>query len=226
MQAATDEKRQRVLLLADDFNPLWPSLPIVGFNYARALADICDVTVATHVRNRENVEPAKGDLNVVYVDNEWIAAPMHRFSTWLRGGDQVAWSTNMIMAYLPYLAFEHAVWRAFAEPLKAGAFDIVHRITPMTPTLPSWIAHRLARIDVPFVIGPLNGGLDWPAAFPRRTDPRKRAPAPLARRSPSPALFAQHLCKICRRSVRIRPYPCRPGPCGSRAPGVLSGNRL
>lgn len=155
----------RVLLLADDFNPDWPSLPVVGFKYARALAECCAVTVATHVRNRDNVEKARGDLRVVYVDNEWIAAPMHRLSVALRGGTEVAWSTSMIMNYLPYLAFERAVWQRFRADLRAGAFDVVHRITPMTPTLPSPIARHAHRLGLPFVLGPLNGALDWPAAF-------------------------------------------------------------
>lgn len=162
MQAGTGDGRPRVLLLADDFNPDWPSLPVVGYKYARALARICDVTVATHVRNRPNVAAARPPMKVVYLDNEWIAAPMHRLATRLRGGDQVAWSTSMIMGYLPYLAFERAAWQHFGADLRAGKFDLVHRITPMTPTMPSWIARRL---PVPFVLGPLNGNLDWPRAF-------------------------------------------------------------
>ncbi|SDX95579.1 glycosyltransferase family 4 protein [Citreimonas salinaria] len=162
MQAGTVDRRPRVLLLADDFNPEWPSLPVVGYKYARALSRVCDVTVATHVRNRPNVEAAGPPMEVVYLDNEWIAAPMHRLATRLRGGDQVAWSTSMAMGYLPYLAFERAAWQHFRAALHAGRFDLVHRMTPMTPTMPSWIARRL---PVPFVLGPLNGNLDWPRAF-------------------------------------------------------------
>ena len=45
-------QKLRVLLLADDCNPEWPSLPVVGYKAARAIADYADVTVATHVRNR------------------------------------------------------------------------------------------------------------------------------------------------------------------------------
>src|SRR5262245_54355383 len=48
--------QMRVLILADDCNPEWPSLPIVGYKAARAIAEHADVTVATHVRNRNNIE--------------------------------------------------------------------------------------------------------------------------------------------------------------------------
>lgn len=153
----------RVLILAESCNPQWPSLPIVGYKYARALARTAEVTLVTHVRNRENIEAA-GDIGAPmhYVDNEWLAAPLYRLAKRLRGGDEVAWSTNQMMAYPPYVAFEAQAFRQFRGALRDGRFDIVHRITPMSPTLPSYIAGRIRQ---PFVIGPLNGNLDWPEAF-------------------------------------------------------------
>lgn len=158
----SQKTRPRVLLMAEECNPDWPSLPIVAWKYARALHALCDVTLVTHVRNRENIGKTRHDLNVVFIDNEWIAGPMFRIARFLRGGEEVAWSTAKIFDYLPYLAFEHAVWRQFGAALKRGEYDLVHRSTPMSPTLPSWIAHKL---PVPFVIGPLNGNLDWPREF-------------------------------------------------------------
>lgn len=161
--------RPNVLILADDCNPDWPSLPVVGYKYARSLAGVADVTLATHVRNRENIEKA-GDIGakVVYIDNEWIAAPMYRLARLLRRGTEVAWSVQQMMNYLPYLEFERRVLRRFRRELARGDFDIVHRITPMSPTLPSYIAGRTRQ---PFVIGPLNGNLDWPPAF--RTEQKR-----------------------------------------------------
>lgn len=156
-------RRRRVLLLADDCNPEWPSLPIVAYNYALALGEQADVTVATHVRNRAAIEATRpGDARFVFLDNEWIAAPMHRLAARLRGGAEVAWSTSVMMRYLPYLAFERAAWQLFGTDLRRGRFDLVHRISPMTPTLPSPLA---GRTRTPFVLGPVNGNLDWPAAF-------------------------------------------------------------
>lgn len=155
--------KPRVLLLAENCNPGWPSLPIVGYKYARALAAVAEVRIATHVRNRPNIERA-GELGdrVTFIDNEWIAARMYRLAKALRGGSEVAWSTNQMMAYLPYLEFERRALRTFRDDLRRGAFDLVHRITPMSPTMPSLVA---GRTGVPFVLGPLNGNLDWPRAF-------------------------------------------------------------
>lgn len=155
--------KPRVLVLAEQCNPLWPSLPIVGYKYALALAEHCDARIVTQIRNKPAiVEDGRQLDRFDFIDTEYIAAPMNRFSQVLRGGDQVAWSTSMVMAYAPYIAFERDVWKRYRSALALGEFDIVHRITPMSPTLPSYIA---GRGGVPFVLGPLNGNLDWPKAF-------------------------------------------------------------
>ena len=162
---AASGSRPQVLILAENCNPEWPSLPIVGYKYARALADVADVQVATHIRNQPNIEKAADPElagRVTFIDNEWIAKPLYNLAKWLRGGNEVAWSTNQIMAYLPYIAFERQALRHFRQELKSGDFDLVHRITPMSPTLPSYASGRTRQ---PFLIGPLNGNLAWPEAF-------------------------------------------------------------
>jgi glycosyltransferase involved in cell wall biosynthesis len=160
----------RVLLLANDCNPDWPSLPVVGYNACRGIAEHVNVVVATHIRNKENITARGfGKAQVEYLDNEYIAAPMYKAATWLRGGKSVGWTTNIAMQYPPYLAFEWEAWKKFKGELKAGKFDLVHRVTPMSPTLPSpmaqWLKRRTKKVPVPFILGPLNGGLRWPPEF-------------------------------------------------------------
>lgn len=158
---SSSSRRLNVALLADDFNPEWPSLPIVAFKYARALAKFADVTVFTHVRNRENLEKAGPQgFRIVYLDNEYIAVPFHKAANWLRRGAELGWTIAIASRYLPYLEFERLALKAIAK--QPRAFDLVHRITPMTPTLPSYAA---GRSKAPFVIGPLNGNLPWPPQF-------------------------------------------------------------
>jgi len=153
----------RVLLLADSCNPDWASLPAVGYNACRAIADYAHVTLATHVRNRDALEKSGcGNAEIVYLNNEYIASPLYRISNFLRGGKAVSWTTAMAMAYPSYLAFEWEVWKHFKKQLKEGKFDIVHRVTPMSPTQVSPLAKWS---QTPFVLGPLNGGLKWPAGF-------------------------------------------------------------
>ena len=47
----------------------------------------------------------------------------------------------------------------------AGEFDVVLRLLPVTSVLPSPFAFFLRNGPVPFVIGPINGGLPWPPGF-------------------------------------------------------------
>jgi glycosyltransferase involved in cell wall biosynthesis len=153
----------KILLLADDCNPEWPSLPIVGYKYALALSKLADVTVVTQIRNKENIQKANpSGIEFRFLDTEYLSKHTYRLASWLRGGNQVAWSINMIFNYPMYLEFERQVIKKFGKEIRQKRFDIIHRITPMSPTIPSMIA---GKFDVPFVIGPLNGNLPWPKEF-------------------------------------------------------------
>jgi glycosyltransferase involved in cell wall biosynthesis len=157
------QDRLKVLILADTCNPEWPSLPIVGYKYAKAIANYADVVVVTQIRNKPNIERyGIGNANVIYIDTEKVAAPIYKLATALRGGTGKGWTMQMAMDYPSYLAFEWFTWRKFRKELFQGEFDLVHRITPMTPTLPSFIAKDC---PVPFLLGPLNGNLPWPRQF-------------------------------------------------------------
>jgi glycosyltransferase involved in cell wall biosynthesis len=152
-------------MLAESCNPEWPSLPVVGFKACRAIADHADVVIATHVRNRSAISrQGCGRAELAFLDNEYVASPLFKLSKLLRGGTNVSWTMAIAASYLPYLAFEWEAWKRFGSELRAGRFDVVHRITPMSPAIPSPMAKWS---PVPFVLGPLNGGLRWPAAFAR-----------------------------------------------------------
>ena len=107
------------------------------------------------------------DRDFTALDNENIASPLHSFSVGI-GGKGKGWTTLAAFSAVSYYAFESLLWSKFQERLKAREFDVVHRITPLSPTSQSPIAAKLAKLDVPFVLGPLNGGLPWPRGFRHR----------------------------------------------------------
>jgi glycosyltransferase involved in cell wall biosynthesis len=61
------------------------------------------------------------------------------------------------------MVFEREVFRLFRRQFRDHAFDLIHRITPLSPTMGSPLA---SLVDVPMILGPLNGGLPWPKEYP------------------------------------------------------------
>lgn len=162
----------RPLLLAEAANPEWVSVPLVGWSLARALSARTDAHLVTQVRNREALLRAGlcEGRDFTAIDTEALAKVLWKVGTRLVGENK-GYTLHSALSSFSYYLFEHLVWRTFGPRLMRREFDLVHRITPVSPSTPSILAGRCRRAGVPFVIGPINGGVPWPrefAAFRRR----------------------------------------------------------
>ena len=163
----TNQQKLKILVVAEAANPEWTSVPLLGWSHTHALSQVCDVHLATQIRNKEAIERFgwEDGKEFTAINSEKFAAPLHNLALKLRGGDNLAWTISTAANSLSYPYFEYLVWKQFKDALKAGEYDVVHRITPVSPTAPSYLAKKLNSIDVPFVVGPLNGGVAWPKEF-------------------------------------------------------------
>jgi glycosyltransferase involved in cell wall biosynthesis len=142
------ERRLKVILISSccdgtDVGEAW-----VSFQWARCLAERCDLTVLTY-RKRDK-PPAGPQLPGVRVV-EWLDLPAvgkwERFNSMLKPG---------------YVSFYLWARRWIKGRLRVGErFDLVHQITPVSLRYPS----PAAGLGIPLVLGPHAGSIETPEEF-------------------------------------------------------------
>ncbi len=156
----------RALIIAEAANPEWVSVPLEGWSHFLAISRNVNAHLVTHVRNSHAIKRV-GLASDAYsiIDSERVSRRLYRLGSLLRGGAGKGWTTMMACEALSYCYFEYLVWKRFGPAIINGEFDVVHRVTPLSPTIPSLLAQKCRKVGVPFVLGPLNGGVPWPNAF-------------------------------------------------------------
>ena len=157
--------RLRILLLAPGSSPEAVSMPYVTYSHAAALAQLHDVSLVIGSPTEDPVRRAKAEFRSLEV----VRMPLlERIYAWsVRRIFKNNFDTQILTAFAyPFsLAFEWYAWRQLRRRIFAGEFDVVLRVMPMSPVLPSPFAFFLRKGPIPFVLGPLNGGLPWPPGF-------------------------------------------------------------
>ena len=166
-------ERFRVLVLGPDCNPEEVSIPYVTYSHAAALAELHDVTLVARSRVEQPLQKAGAPFRAIEV----IPTPfLDKIFDWgFRKIFKGSYDGQALTAFrYPFsLAFEWYAWRALRHRIFSGEFDVVLRLIPMSPVLPSPFAYFLRNGPIPFVVGPLNGGLPWPAGFTQLQDQRE-----------------------------------------------------
>jgi glycosyltransferase involved in cell wall biosynthesis len=165
----------RILLLAPECNPNSVTTPQIAYAHAEALARLHAVTLVVRAVNEQPIRRAGGAFHSI----EAIRLPgLDRLYSWaLRRIFKYDYGRQSLTAawYPLQIAFEWRAWRQLRGRILSGDFDVVLRILPIVPVLPSPFAFFLRKGPIPFVIGPLNGGLPWPEGFPQLDKQRREA---------------------------------------------------
>jgi glycosyltransferase involved in cell wall biosynthesis len=138
----------KVLLIAPNVDGTDVGEAYVAFKWAEALAQIVDLTVISYERpGRRALCDQLPDARVI----SWPEPALVRRHARLNAMLKPAW---------PLFSRKVRLWLKAA--LAGGEhFDITHQLMPQAARYASPLRH----FDIPYVIGPLGGALDTPAAF-------------------------------------------------------------
>ena len=173
--------RLRVLLLAPECNPDSISTPQIGYLHAAALARLHAVTLVVRAVHEVPVRRANGPFHAIETIRLGPLDPLYAWA--LRRVFKYDYGRQSLTAatYPLQVAFELRAWQQLRRRIRDREFDVVLRILPLVSVLPSPFAFLLRHGPIPFVIGPLNGGLPWPDGFPQLEKQRRAAGYSVAR---------------------------------------------
>jgi len=157
-------KPLKVLLIIEECNPEWASVPLLGYCFYEGISQLVDTTLVTHERNRAALQKIHPDRDIVYIAESQFIQKYYkiaeRLSTW-KG--RIIWPLYSTLAYPVYGEFNHLVYTKFKDSVSKGEYDIVHAITPIIPRYPVKLIKACK--NTPFMIGPVNGGVPFPEGF-------------------------------------------------------------
>lgn len=157
--------RLSILVLAPFCDPDAVSMPYVAYSHAAALGQLHEVTLVVGSPVKDKVRRAKGPFQTVEVVRmPWLESIYAWSFRWIFRNN---FASQALTAFgYPFaLAFEHRAWRQLRRRIFAGEFDVVLRMLPMSAVVPSPFAFFLRKGPIPFVIGPISGGLPFVKGF-------------------------------------------------------------
>jgi glycosyltransferase involved in cell wall biosynthesis len=157
-------KKLKVLLIVEQCNPEWASVPLVGYNFVQPISKLVDATVVTHIRNKPALEKHPGYEKVLYIEEGKIAKNYYKIVEKLTAKGRINWSLYNALSYPIYEEFNQQVYQKFQAKILNGDYDIVHAITPMMPRYPFKVV-SVCQQPTPFILGPVNGGIPFPPGF-------------------------------------------------------------
>ena len=157
-------KKLKVLLIIEQCNPEWASVPLVGYCFYNYISKLVDTTLVTHERNRSALERAHPDRDITYIrESEFIKKYYRAAEKLSKIQDKIIWPLYHTLTYPVYAEFNRQVYTRFKESILGGHYDIVHAMTPMMPRYP--VKAIKACKHTPFILGPVNGGVPFPNGF-------------------------------------------------------------
>jgi glycosyltransferase involved in cell wall biosynthesis len=156
-------KKLKVLLIVEQCNPEWASVPLEGYNYFRGINNLVDATLVTHIRNKPALEKHPEYEEIFYLEERNLSKQYYKIVEKFTAKGRVNWPLYNALNYPIYEEFNQQVYQKFKGKILNGDYDIVHAITPIMPRYPFKVVSVCQQ--TPFILGPVNGGIPFPPGF-------------------------------------------------------------
>ena len=158
-----NKQKLKVLLIVEQCNPEWASVPLVGYNFFHKINKLVDATLVTHIRNKSALEKHPEYEKVFYLEESNLNKQYYKIVAKVTANGRVNWPLYNALSYPIYEEFNRQVYQKFKTQILNGDYDIVHAITPMMPRYPFKVVTVCQQ--TPFILGPVNGGIPFPPGF-------------------------------------------------------------
>lgn len=156
-------RRPKILLLAEQCNPDWASVPLLSYRLFHEISQLVDVTLVTHGRNKAALQDLQEAAEIIYIEESNFSKQYYKVINSIINRGKTIWPLQHMLTYPVYAEFNHKAYQRLKHRVQQGEFDLVHALTPMEPRYP--IKLSKACQDIPFVLGPVNGGVPFPKGF-------------------------------------------------------------
>lgn len=156
--------RMRCLLIINQCNPEYASVPLVGYHFFDSVGLLAEVTLVTHERNRPALEKVRSGRDIVYIPESPVSKTYYTIVSKITHKSGVNWPLAHALTYPIYEEFNRKVYWRFSDLVRKGMYDVVHALTPIIPRYPVKIVDACG--NTPFILGPVNGGLPFLKPFP------------------------------------------------------------
>jgi len=156
---ATFTRRMRICIVAEHASYRFGGEAILPIHYfARLRARGEEAWLVVHARTRDELEAAfPSDRNrLLFVEDAWFHRLLFRISEVLPR--RVAGSTISLLSILITQFMARKIVLSLRD---SEGLDVVHQPIPVAPRFPS----LMFGLKLPVIIGPMNGGMEYPPAF-------------------------------------------------------------
>ena len=150
----------RVLIVAEHASARFGGEAALPLHYFRVMRNRgIPVWLVTHARTRDELKQLyPGDARILYIEDSVWHRAMWRIGRLIP--DRISYFTT---GFLSRLSTQLAQRRLVRRLVREHGITVVHQPMPVSPREPS----VLFGFGVPVIIGPMNGGMDYPPAFRR-----------------------------------------------------------